>query len=52
MLPGMGDLGKGTEEESMNRLKKLTTIMDSMNDKGNTSISVNIAIHMMCIHEL
>ena len=43
MLPGMGDLGKGTEQESMNRLKKLTTIMDSMNDKGFLLFAIKLS---------
>jgi signal recognition particle subunit SRP54 len=36
MIPGFSQdfLGKGTEQESMARLKKLMTIMDSMNDQG------------------
>ena len=37
MIPGLGSdfLSKGSEQESMARLKKLMTIMDSMNDQGN-----------------
>lgn len=36
MLPGFGSdfLSKGNERESMARLKKLMTIMDSMSDQG------------------
>lgn len=36
MIPGFSSdfLTKGGEQESMARLKKLMTIMDSMNDKG------------------
>jgi len=36
MIPGLGSdfLSKGSEQESMARLKKLMTIMDSMNDMG------------------
>lgn len=37
MIPGFSNdfLSKGNEQESMARLKKLMTIMDSMNDQGN-----------------
>lgn len=37
MIPGFGTdfMSKGNEQESMSRLKKLMTIMDSMNDQGN-----------------
>lgn len=36
MIPGFGTdfMSKGNEQESMTRLKKLMTIMDSMNDQG------------------
>ncbi|KAK2163246.1 hypothetical protein LSH36_83g04089 [Paralvinella palmiformis] len=36
MIPGLGSdfMTKGSEQESMARLKKLMTIMDSMNDQG------------------
>ncbi len=36
MIPGFSQdfLGKGSEQESMARLKRLMTIMDSMNDGG------------------
>jgi len=36
MIPGLGGdfMTKGSEQESMARLKKLMTIMDSMNDQG------------------
>ena len=36
MIPGFSQdiLTKGTEQESMARLKKLMTMMDSMNDSG------------------
>lgn len=39
MIPGFGTdfMSKGNEQESMARLKKLMTIMDSMNDQGITS---------------
>lgn len=35
-MPGFGPdfMSKGNERESMARLKKLMTIMDSMNDEG------------------
>ena len=38
MIPGFSCdfLSKGNEQESMARLKKLMTIMDSMNDEGTT----------------
>lgn len=37
MIPGFSQdfMTKGTEQESMARLKKLMTMMDSMNDAGN-----------------
>ena len=37
MIPGFSQdlMSKGGEQESMARLKKLMTIMDSMNDGGN-----------------
>lgn len=36
MIPGFGPdfMSKGNEQESVRRLKKLMTMMDSMNDKG------------------
>lgn len=36
MIPGFSQdfLSKGSEQESMARLKRLMTIMDSMNDAG------------------
>ena len=36
MIPGLGSefMTKGNEQESMARLKKLMTIMDSMKDHG------------------
>jgi signal recognition particle subunit SRP54 len=42
MIPGFGSdfMTKGNEQESMARLKKLMTIMDSMNDQGT----------VICIH--
>ena len=38
MIPGFGQefMTKGNEQESMARLKKLMTIMDSMNDFGKS----------------
>lgn len=41
MIPGFSQdfMSKGSEQESMARLKKLMTIMDSMNDTG-------IALHI------
>lgn len=41
MLPGFSQdfMTKGNEQESMARLKKLMTIMDSMNDQGNFCLS-------------
>lgn len=40
MIPGFGTdfMSKGNEQESMARLKKLMTIMDSMNDQGNACL--------------
>lgn len=41
MIPGFGTdfMSKGNEQESMARLKKLMTIMDSMNDQGKTNFN-------------
>ena len=41
MIPGFSSdfLSKGNEQESMARLKKLMTIMDSMNDEGKMSVT-------------
>lgn len=41
MIPGFSSdfLSKGNEQESMARLKKLMTIMDSMNDEGKISVT-------------
>ena len=38
MIPGFSSdfMTKGNEQESMARLKKLMTIMDSMNDRGKS----------------
>lgn len=40
MIPGFGSdfMTKGNEQESMARLKKLMTIMDSMNDQGKNNV--------------
>ena len=40
MIPGFSQdfMTKGTEQESMARLKRLMTMMDSMNDAGSLSI--------------
>ena len=40
MIPGLGSdfMTKGNEQESMARLKRLMTIMDSMNDQGKPFI--------------
>lgn len=37
MIPGFSQdfMSKGTEQESMARLKRIMTIVDSMNDAGN-----------------
>ena len=48
MIPGFSSdfLSKGNEQESMARLKKLMTIMDSMNDEGTTpGLSLKGHIH-------
>lgn len=41
MIPGFGTdfMSKGNEQESMARLKKLMTIMDSMNDQGKINFT-------------
>ena len=41
MIPGFSQdfLSKGSEQESMARLKRLMTIMDSMNDGGKSAKS-------------
>ena len=40
-MPGFGPdfMSKGNERESMSRLKKLMTIMDSMNDEGERDLA-------------
>ena len=44
MIPGFGSdfMTKGNEQESMARLKKLMTIMDSMNDQGILYLSATL----------
>lgn len=44
MIPGFGTdfMSKGNEQESMARLKKLMTIMDSMNDQGKTHVTLTL----------
>ena len=48
MIPGFSSdfLTKGGEQESMARLKKLMTIMDSMSDKGKLSHIVTISYNV------
>ena len=45
MIPGFSQdfMTKGGEQESMARLKKLMTIMDSMNDGGTTIFPFHVA---------
>lgn len=44
MIPGFGPdfLSKGNERESVMRLKKLMTVMDSMADNGSYLLELNI----------
>lgn len=55
MIPGFGTdfMSKGNEQESMARLKKLMTIMDSMNDQGKacSSLKTDIAV-LGCINHV
>jgi len=53
MLPGFGSdfLSKGNERESMARLKKLMTIMDSMSDQGNIT-TINTRVILLLYIEL
>ena len=46
MIPGFSSdfLSKGNEQESMARLKKLMTIMDSMNDEGMIDLTGGLLI--------
>ena len=41
MIPGFSAdfISKGSEQESVARLKKLMTIMDSMSDEGRPKVS-------------
>lgn len=50
MIPGFSSdfLSKGNEQESMARLKKLMTIMDSMNDEGMIDFRGGFA-YFLCI---
>lgn len=43
MIPGFSQdfMSKGTEQESMARLKRLMTIMDSMNDGGTYTLELH-----------
>ena len=51
MIPGFSSdfLSKGNEQESMARLKKLMTIMDSMNDEGMIDLTVGLAYFLYVI---
>lgn len=53
MIPGFSQdlMSKGGEQESMARLKKLMTIMDSMNDGGNQSFQNFHIIRMRQVME-
>ena len=44
MIPGFSQdfMSKGNERESMARLKRLMTIMDSMNDDGKGGMESNL----------
>lgn len=52
MIPGFGSdfLTKGGEQESMARLKKLMTIMDSMNDQGKKQLSYYLSFVIEIFH--
>ena len=55
MIPGFSSdfMTKGNEQESMARLKKLMTMMDSMNDEGRTStLSRLITLKLMKTEEI
>ena len=43
MIPGFSNdfISKGNEQESVARLKKLMTMMDSMNDTGTPSLNIH-----------
>lgn len=51
MIPGFSSdfLSKGNEQESMARLKKLMTIMDSMNDEGMIDLTWGLAYFLFAI---
>ena len=51
MIPGFSSdfLSKGNEQESMARLKKLMTIMDSMNDEGMIDLTGSLAYFLYVI---
>lgn len=51
MIPGFSSdfLSKGNEQESMARLKKLMTIMDSMNDEGTIDPTGGLAYFLYII---
>lgn len=51
MIPGFSSdfLSKGNEQESMARLKKLMTIMDSMNDEGMIDLTWAVAYFLYVI---
>ena len=48
MIPGFPTdfMTKGNERESMTRLKKLMTVMDSMSDGGDLTIFIIIHVHV------
>lgn len=50
MIPGFSQdfMSKGSEQESMARLKRLMTIMDSMNDGGNV-LNSKIVSHIFLV---
>ena len=54
MIPGLGSdfMTKGSEQESMARLKKLMTIMDSMNDQGNVIVIQNKAAKLLPVRSV
>lgn len=54
MIPGFSQdfMSKGTEQESMARLKRLMTIMDSMNDSGLRSFNMFVMIYLISYYYL
>ncbi len=59
MIPGFSAdfMSKGSEQESVARLKKLMTIMDSMSDEGIITIRFSLfclkflfAVVIACVH--